>query len=94
MVIHVHGCGILFLQNAENYSIPLLLLNFELLALEDHTPVFFSHLLLLPLFPTFLEGANNGKRHFFWGEMIAEALSHNHSLGEDGSDTSFMLQPV
>lgn len=69
----MHGCGILFLQNAENYSIPLLLLKFELLALKERIPPLFSHLQSPLLSRTFLEGANNGKRHFFGGEIVAEA---------------------
>lgn len=66
----MHGCGV---QNAENYSIPLLLLYFELLALEERTPPLFSPLQSLPLPPAFLEGANNGKRYFSWWESVAEA---------------------
>lgn len=65
--------AVVFFFSAENYSIPLLLLNFELLALEEHIPPLFSHLQSLLLSPTFLEGASNGKRLVFWGEIVAEA---------------------
>lgn len=53
--------------------------------------IFFPHLQSLPLLPSFLEGAKNGKRHFSWQEMVADATFYNHSLDED---TKLMLQPV
>lgn len=79
----MHGCGILFVQNAENYSIPLLLLYFELLALEERTPPLFPPLQLLPLPPAFLEGANNGKGISPGGRALQKPLRwrwHRHRL--------------
>ena len=89
-----YGCGILFLQHAESYSIPLLLFILELLSLEKLTPPSLPISHPCPFPPPFLEGAIIRRDISPGGRQLYKPVSHNHNLDEPGTEDSFMLQPV